>query len=364
ERRMKTFRRLAWLWSLPVALSAILGLWLALTGAMFVRQSDGAVAGVLAGRLYMICDCNMYGFLCCMALALVLYLLLERPRPLAACALTLMALLLYAALSLTDSRTAQLGLLPAAFLFAALIVWRLLRTRRGWLRPLAGAAAGLLFCAAVFFGFRLVVTGCDYLSGELRQTVLSPASSPQEPAEAVALMASVKAAAPSAPAKPAEIAQTAEAGELSSRGLGDTSTLAQRFGIWTYALERLPEEKDVLLRGATPALTHDLFIDPATSYQHLHNAYLAVLLSYGLPGFLLMLLFFVLLAVQACRLLFSRRPGLPLALRFLPALLLPILVINCAEEMLFVRNFVSEMDVWLAIISGYTFVIARECRAQ
>jgi len=134
----------------------------------------------------------------------------------------------------------------------------------------------------------------------------------------------------------------------------------QRLDIWVYALERIPEEPDVLLRGATPVLSLELFIDPAAPYNHLHNAYLSVLLSYGIPGFLIMAALLLGLFVCLCRLLFSPRGDLPLELRLLPGLVLTMLAINFVESMLFTRDFISEFDVWLAIIGGFGVAFSRD----
>lgn len=331
ERRMKTFDLLAWLWTVPVACSAVLGIGLVLSGTVLYRQSDMAAAGLVGGRLALICDSNMYGMLCCIALCLVFYLLLGKRRPAVKVLLALAALCLFIALTLTDSRTSKFALLPVAFFFAAILVRRPLADRKKLFRLLVGALAGLAFCAVLLLASRAVNSGFN----------------------AVLL------------AREPETDESVD--RIAGRGLSDTNTASNRLKIWTRALDRLSDEPDVLLRGATPALTHEIFLDRSdgrASYNHLHNAYLAVLLGYGLPGFLLMLAFFVYLAVCACRLLFSARHDLPAAIRFLPTVLLAILAINLFEEMLFTRNFVSELDVWLGVIGGYTVVLSRAWRGS
>lgn len=337
ERRQRTFDLLAGLWITPVACSSVLGVALALSGATLVRQSDGAVAGMVKGRLALICDSNMYGILCCLAICLILYLLLEKRRPLVRALLILAALSLFWALTLTDNRTSQLSLLLAAFFFAAILVCRIARNKSRLIRLLTAALAGMAFCVALWFGYQAVRAGTNRLASEL--------------------------AAASEPASGGETGTAVPETAIKRRG-ANTETLQLRLGIWTYALERLGEEKDVLLRGASPALTGELFLDTSGHYvyNHFHNAYIGVLLAYGLPGVLLMLAFFAGLAVCACRLLFSKRRDLPDALRFLPVILLPVLAINCMEEMLFTRSFVSELDVWLALAGGYTVTLSREWR--
>ena len=345
ERRAKTFRLLAWLWVVPVFCTTVIAIALVLSGTVLYR-ADGAALGLVSRRLNFLADPNMYGMLCCMGLSLVFYLLLGKQRPIIRALLVLMALCLFAALSLTDCRSAKIALLIVGFFFAALAIWQLLHKKRNLFRLLIACLAGAAFCAALFFGYRGVTAGTNAL-------ISLPRISQNTASETNASNASDGAE----PAPPTPNAPTANV-----RDFSNVSSLRLRFDIWIYALGQVPENWDVLLRGATPALVHRMFIDPETGYNHLHNAYLSVLLSYGIPGFLIMAAFLIFLFVCLCRLLFSPRKDLPPELRLLAGIFLTILAINFVESMLFTRDFISELDVWLAIISGFAVAFSRDYR--
>lgn len=376
ERRVKTFRLLAWLWAIPVVCTTIIAIVLALSGTVLYRAADNAPLGLVEHRLWLICDPNMYGMLCCMALSLVLYLLLGNRRPAIRALLVFMALCLFVAISLTDCRSAMTALLIVAFFFAALVVWQLLRKKKNALRLLLGCLAGIAFCGVLLLGYRGVSSGFNALLSlsEKAQDNASEASAstPRDNVQALSLPVKdahnaaeaviVSVQGDTAPSAVSRRGKTQSPASASTRGFDDTNTLQQRLGIWAYAIGRIPEEPDVLLRGATPALSLKLFLDPDARYNHLHNAYLSVLLSYGIPGFLIMAAFFIFLAVCLWRLLFSPRADLPLELRLLPGIVLAILAINFVESMLFTLNFISELDVWLAIISGFAVVFSRDYR--
>ena len=375
ERRIKTLRTLAWLWTIPIVCTAIIAIIFTLSHTVLYR-SDGAIVGLVYGRLNFLCDPNMYGMLCCIALSLVFYLLLGNQRPATRALLIFMGLCLFVVLSLTGCRSARYALLIVAFFFAALVIWQLMHKRKNALRLLAGCLAGVVFSAALLFGNRGVSAGFNALLPLLEN---KQDSMPEEGAAAsssIAQTSSLSANAATGTARlaftPAQrnIAPSVDRGRakthsqsaVGTRGLDNTNTLMQRLEIWAYALGRIPEEPDVLLRGATPALARELFIDPATPYNHLHNAYLSVLLSYGIPGFLILASLLIGLLVCLWRLLFSPRSDLPLELRLLPGILLTILAVNFVESMLFTRDFISEYDVWLAIISGFAVAFSHEYR--
>lgn len=356
ERRMKTFDLLSALWVILIVCSAIFAIVLALTDTVLYRQSDMAIMGIYRGRLILICDSSMYGMLLCIAICLIFYLLLGRRRPLVKLLLALAALCLYVALTMTGSRTSELALLPVAFFFASLPVWRCLKRRKRFLRLLAGALAGAAFSCVLLFGYRGVTNGMNALIAGIKASQQTAAHRPS------ALAVSARELAPSV-ASEVEIAPTPLPEVIMPREFAVTRSVNERLQIWKHVCGLLPQEKDVLLRGATPALAHDMFlqdVDPHYTFNHFHNAYLGVLVAYGIPGVLLMLAFFIYLAICACRLLFSARSDLPLSIRFLPTILLAILAINLFEEMLFTLDFVGKLDVWLGIIGGYTIVLSRE----
>ncbi|MDO4573154.1 MAG: O-antigen ligase family protein [Clostridia bacterium] len=319
--RMKVLRFLCWIWLVPVACSAVLAVALALSGGSVILP-NGLRAGVFTGYFEFFGNPNMYAMHCCLAFCLCLYLLFEQRRPALLALLAVAALALYAALVVTNCRSAILSVFPVVFLYGAAAVSTRLPGKRLVIRLLLGALAGAALCLLLLLALR----GMLFLLEHVRS--------------------GSGAAVPAA------------------SSFVDLQSMGLRVTIYRYALSRFGEAWDLILRGATPVPAYDMFLDPAMPYSNLHSAYLAILLYYGLPGLLLFLAFILYLAVCSCRLLFSRQPATPLSERCLPVLLLPILAINAVEEMLFARNFMSSAGVLLAIIGGYVVVLAREQAAR
>jgi len=324
EHREKFLRKLIWFWTIPIILSAIVALIFVFTGTTLFRTSDLAPMGIVNGRLWFICDPNMYGLLCCMAICLILYLMLCRYKTIIKVLLILSGFILLTALSLTDSRTSKYALLVAAFFFIVIVANNLLKKRKHIVRLFISIAISIVLCAMILLSFRVITDGSNFLMSKFQRVASSAAI----------------------------------------RDYSNTTTVDQRFGIWRFALSKFSQEKDVWLRGATPALSHQIFLNPATQYNHLHNSYLSVLLGFGVPGFILMVAFLVYLITSLCKLLFSRQDDLAIHAKFLPIIILPILACGFMEEILFTCNFVSHLDVWLAIIGSYCVVVAREQGAR
>ena len=146
--------------------------------------------------------------------------------------------------------------------------------------------------------------------------------------------------------------------------LYDTANV--RLVLWKYAMGHFPSRRAPMLFGYTPMAVRDEFIAPnpdiITVYDHLHNGYIGILVSYGIIGFAGFAVFLVLLLIASLRLLFAKSGTVTDALRFLPVILIPILMVNCTEEMLFTRDTVQEANVWFALTAGFVFAAARSLK--
>jgi hypothetical protein len=60
--------------------------------------------------------------------------------------------------------------------------------------------------------------------------------------------------------------------------------------------------------------------------------------------------------------LFAKSAAVTDALRFLPVILIPILVVNCTEEMLFTRDTIQEANVWFALTAGFVFAASKKLK--
>ena len=92
-----------------------------------------------------------------------------------------------------------------------------------------------------------------------------------------------------------------------------------------------------------------------------HNSFVAILVSFGLPGLLLILAFVVYLFVRSlhliARTLYDERQ---LPARLLTSILVFTLAESMMEQFLFVDGMPSIVWVWFLLAAGFTFCFSRE----
>lgn len=244
-------------------------------------------------------------------------------------------LLHYVCIALTLSRSAKASCAVVLGLLAAMLLReRLLKTKAGGRAlVLVLALAACLVTPLAYKGFDLSAKGVSLLS----EALLSEASMPSAEGTETA-------------AKPA-VYQREES------FLQDTG----RLPIYESAFMALKKEPQRLLKGS---LTRDIVAITGAHpgihkvFGHFHNSYLEILVIGGLPGFLLAMAFFVLLAVDVVRLFFAPAGSLDFATRFLGLPVTGLLLYNMLESSLF-----ATMDlraILFFILAGFVIAAARE----
>lgn len=125
-----------------------------------------------------------------------------------------------------------------------------------------------------------------------------------------------------------------------SRDMKETlSNGSNRFGVYLSAIPAIRDEPLRLLIGKYNAKLmdgpHKYQIGP---FWHMHNYLIQVLMLTGLPGFLLVLIFSVLLVVRMIRLFFTKNPHASTAVRTLTLPVSGILVYGMLETVIFTAS--------------------------
>ena len=310
ERLLRYVKAVLLLWTVCLTLQALIGLWAALTGHAVFSLKGTWYIGVNLGdhRLYL----NAYVITGAVKMglsALLAVLLAAMCRRVAARVLCgACAALQLVCLALTDCRTAFIAVGFALGLMAAVWILQGVKARPAlrWMAALAAVAAAVVLAYAGLSG-------------------LLTAASPLVPQELENL---------SLPELPAHLLPHAAAeGAVQHRALEAANLFNSRQIIWQAALRLLWREPRFLLTGTTtalaPALTDaqippDMY--PGYAFQHVHNVYLQVLVSWGLPGLVLLGAFLVCFLRAAWRVMV--RHDLPGWQRLLPV---PVLYMMLCE---------------------------------
>lgn len=328
-KRSSVFEMIVLIWTVATGAFSIFGI---------VRSFFNSKV-LLAGRLRMLGNSNTLGTLCSIGVSVNLFLLLKKRKPLVTGILILTTLFSYVAMVLTDCRTAKLALLVPAFLFGFFLLFDALKEKKKAVRIVCGVLLGCFLCLVVFKGDGIIKNGIN----SARMAVGATEST--------------------------EVIDENTA--FSSRELDGTdhkgNTIDSRVQAFSFAVGQLKNNPDVLYRGCTPVKVWELFLKPGegilpVAQAHTHNGYLGVFLSYGIVGILLFLVLLILDFIASVRLLFTKEKGVPAACRYLPAVLLQILMINMMDEMLYTQNYVSAACVWFMIISGFVLSISQNIR--
>ncbi len=337
EKRMDTFRLLAWIWAVPMTVASLFGLYLAATGTWLVREGHDEPIGVtLEHRLFLFGNPNTLGVMCCIAFALLLFLILAEKKKAARVIAAVMEFFVFVCMALSDCRSAKLAMLPCIIVFVFLFLRNGIKVT-GIKKVLLCAVLAAASAALLLFAWTGVKKGVN----------------------AVHLAAFSEADA-----------QAEETDYLDSRDYKVTDDLYDtanvRLVLWRFAMERFPTRPLAMLFGYTPMAIKDEFIalnpNIITVYDHLHNGYIGILVSYGIIGFAGFAVFLILLLIASLRILFAKSAAVTDALRFLPVILIPILVVNCTEEMLFTRDTIQEANVWFALTAGFVFAASKKLK--
>lgn len=309
---------------------------------------EGALGIGADGRLWMFCHPNAAAPICGIGAILSFYLFFTFPARRIRYALFLSFLVCLVALALTDSRAGTLAttLALGAELFFVLSA-RCFSSVKRLSRVLLAVVLSVAVMALLYQGTSWIRQGYNaYVSARQTESVVA------ETAPSGAL---------TAPDGTAQEQPQTQA--ISSRDLSDFNNFNGRTAIWSATLRGLVENPSILVTGTTPLIAGERMTPyfPAEAPRgNFHNSFLAILVSFGLPGLLLILAFVVLLAVRSIQLIVR---GLFDAQQLHARLLTSVLVFALGESMmeqfLFVDGMPSVVWVWFLLAAGFTFCFSR-----
>jgi O-antigen ligase len=142
-----------------------------------------------------------------------------------------------------------------------------------------------------------------------------------------------------------------------ARDLSDADSFNGRTDIWINVWQGLVKNPIVLAFGTGPRMASQAMAQyfPANSPIGLfHNSLLGTLVSFGVLGLLLILLFIAFVAGSAYNLSFiDIKNADTLAIRMIPALLLFTLAEGMMEDFLFSYNSINIVWLWFMISAGF-----------
>ena len=341
---------LAWVTVLLGGAFSALALYFVATGRVIEMHAgvEGALGIGADNRLWMFCHPNAAAPICGIGAVLSVYLFATSPRKWLRFLLPIPFVLCMLALALTDSRAGILATmlslgLEVFFILAATCF----RASKKLLRALLSVVIACACMALFYQGNVWIRQGYNSYASrfEAKTAVVAEAVEPTPAADETA---------------PAQAPTT----EISNRDLSDFGNFNGRTAIWAATLKGLSENPSILFTGTTPLIsgqTMTPYFPKDAPQGNFHNSFVAMLVSFGLPGLLLMLAFIVYLFVRSLRLIAHGLFGE----RLLPArLLTSILVFTLGESMmeqfLFVDGMPSVVWVWFLLAAGFTFCFARE----
>lgn len=272
------------------------------------------------GRLWMVSHPNTVAPICGAAIILTGYLLTRTKKWLVRALLILCAIACYSTMALTDSRTGFVSTtLGVALEFFLLFNLSFAKIKRAGGRILLSLAATALCVGVFFFGTNVVRS--------VYNSTLEVASD--------------------------------QADTVVQRGLEDAESFNGRTEIWKGTLHGLKENPDILLTGTTPIISGSVmaqYFPKNSPIGNFHNSFVASLVSFGIPGLAVILAFFVMLAIQAGRLSFSKlKEKSSLGARMVPAILLFAVSESMMEVFLFVEFSLNVVWIWFMFAAGFVF---------
>lgn len=272
------------------------------------------------GRLWMVLHPNSIGPICGAAIILTGYLLTRTKKWLVRVLLILCAVACYSTMALTDSRTAFVSTAIAVALeFFLLFNLSFSKAKRKFGRILLSLAVTLLAVGIFYFGTTVVRS----VYNNTVNTV------------------------------------SAQGDKVVQRGLEDADSFNGRTEIWKGTLQGLKENPDILLTGTTPIISgREMapYFPEGSPIGNFHSSFVASLVSFGIPGFIVILAFFVMLAISSARLSFTKLLDKDsLGARLIPAILLFAVSESMMEVFLFVEFSLNVVWIWFMFAAGFVF---------
>ena len=147
------------------------------------------------------------------------------------------------------------------------------------------------------------------------------------------------------------------------------STLSSRTEIWSGGIRALLSHPQAILLGFPPDTgmeTINRFIQPESHISHMHSGFMEMLVSFGLPGLILLAVLCVIILKRCCRLFFSSpemgiSPGNRM-LSLIPVLVMQMNLFDCLFP--FQRRLPVLIPLICALVSGCIVESCRGCGLQ
>ncbi|MBQ8201844.1 MAG: O-antigen ligase family protein [Clostridia bacterium] len=344
-------RMMAWLrfllaaWTAAFTAQALIGLWAAVTGHAVFSLKGTWYIGVNLGdnRLYLMAYVTTAAVKLGLSAVLAVTGAASARGKAGRAAYLLCALTMLLCLSLTDCRTAFIAVGAALGMMA--FVWILHRGGQGTSCPprMLRVCCALTAAVVLTVGTYGVLTRLLTAIGPCVQRELNNINILELPGELL----------PSAAAEAEHAVQ--------HRALEADNLFNDRQLIWSAAVRLLEEHPGFLLTGTTAvhasALTN-LYVDEAVplTFAHVHNIYLLTLVSWGIPGFLLLAAALLAFLRAAWRVML-RRP-MPLRWRLAPVPALYVLLcetVDCYTRL----EAGTPMLLYACLFAGWTLALDR-----
>ena len=257
----------------------------------------------------------------------------------------------YAVITITYTRSVQLSLALVLAILICLPVRHALRGKSKALVVLCMLAVFVLSAGGLFLGHRAVAAGLGAISQQvsLEQTP-EPAALPEAPAAPV----SEAEAAPESPAETEDSFADPRAWNGNLNGFS-----SGRIAIYKSAFYVMGKNPAVLLRGSLErdymTIANEVLPRKTVHYQ---NYLLEVLMLTGIPGFLLVLAFTLLIVIKGLRLFFASEDRVPLGDKLLGLPVAAMMLYGMFERCIF--TYMDVRFLYFFLFCGLMLAAYRE----
>ncbi len=358
DRRMKLLDVFAIITSVFCIAGAVMGIYTALTGKLYVNPLTEWYLCSMAGERLEIfgANSNVSGNWMFAGIFFLVYLFFRHKNPVFRVAAVLAALTEYAALAMTASRSNMMGFSVCIAMLVALLLFKCFKIKKTGYKILALVLAVVIAGPLSYISF----SGTRHIMGiamsnyaeengvgdaYTHESAARPAYVPETLASRVMLSA--------------ESVQSDEAGRedvfRDNRGFDDSG----RLPIYKMGIYSLKDEPMRLLRGC---MSENIMSTTRPYLQrdqgHMHNSYIQVLHFAGIPGLLIVLAFTVLLFIHAVKLFFSESIKADMAVKSLVLFLPGLFIYNMLETSMFA--FLDFRSIVLFLIAGAVIAYSYE----
>jgi len=365
EKRLKLMDIMAIIYAVAYTLLAFICIYAGPEQLTLINPLTGTeLCEFVGGRLHVFWkNSNAVSTWFMLACWMLLYLFFRSKKPVWKIIIVPAILANYVALALTFSRSAQLGFVLGAGMFAAALALKKLPLEKLWHK----AAVFLLcmcICLPVYKGFALSTTFINSLAPESSQSEVVVKTRSAANAGKIETLSMVQLDSTAKAPQSEKEKQEDMTDRLNNRGLHSTG----RTELWYGAIKTIEDEPSRLITGKFESIvdTND-YIRKYDRQQfvlygdriHHHNAYLEMFLYSGIPGFALIMGFLLLLVYKMVKLYFCKKSDM--ALISLIVMLTGLFIYNLFESCLL--HIYDMRNVTFFILAGYMLAFEKElCR--